>query len=161
MGKGRRKRGEREERQPHIDVSLMPLTGDLACNLGMCPRLGIKTGTLWFAGWHPTTELHQPGHIFSVLLLIWSFFCYCINIFNSTVTFFFSIFSTYSVFCWYFYFIIENFYFSIFYLLSRFVFAYWNICMMTISSNFPFLSFKWNFSCFWYDTDFQLEFGCF
>lgn len=24
-------------------------------------RLGIKPGTLWFIGWHSTTELNQPG----------------------------------------------------------------------------------------------------
>ena len=28
----------------------MPHTGELACNPGMCPRLGIELTTLWFAG---------------------------------------------------------------------------------------------------------------
>ena len=30
-----------------------PVTGDLACNPGMCPRLGIEPATNWFAGQHP------------------------------------------------------------------------------------------------------------
>ena len=51
-GKGREKEMERK-----INVWLpltQPTTGNLACNPGMCLRLGIKRVTLWLAGWHST-----------------------------------------------------------------------------------------------------------
>ena len=58
-------KGEREgERHQYVVSSCVPPTGDLACNLGMCPRPGIEQMTLWFAGWHSTTEPHQAGQIF-------------------------------------------------------------------------------------------------
>ena len=39
--------GEREgEKHQCVDASHAPPTGDLACNPGMCPRLGIKLSTL-------------------------------------------------------------------------------------------------------------------
>ena len=45
--------GQREgEKQLCVVASHMPATADLACNPGMCPRLGIEPATLWFAGRH-------------------------------------------------------------------------------------------------------------
>ena len=42
--------GEGEKHQ-RVVASCTPLTGDLAYNPDMCPELGIKPVTLWFAGW--------------------------------------------------------------------------------------------------------------
>ena len=55
-------RGERREGEklPCRVVSRAPPTGDLAHSAGMCPRLGIKLVTPWFAGTQ-STEPHQPG----------------------------------------------------------------------------------------------------
>ena len=47
----RGREGEREKHQ-YVVASCAPPTGDLACNTGLCPRLGIELATLWFAGWH-------------------------------------------------------------------------------------------------------------
>ena len=45
--------GESEgEKHQWVVASGAPPTGDLACNLGMCPRLGTKLAGVWFAGWH-------------------------------------------------------------------------------------------------------------
>ena len=45
--------GEREGEKHHCVVaSHMPPTGDLALNLGMCPRLAVELVTLWFAVWY-------------------------------------------------------------------------------------------------------------
>ena len=44
---------EREGEKPQsVVASHAPPTGDLACNLGMCPVLGIEPATFWFAGQH-------------------------------------------------------------------------------------------------------------
>ena len=54
--------GRKGEKQQYVVASRTPPTGDLACNPGMCPRLGIfGTVTLWFGGLHSTTEPNQPG----------------------------------------------------------------------------------------------------
>ena len=45
----RRREGERER---HRAAPCAPLPGDLACNPGMCLRLGIEPATLWFTGQH-------------------------------------------------------------------------------------------------------------
>ena len=55
-GKGGRKRGKHQ----CVVVPRAPPTGDLACNPGMCPRLGIQLATLGFTGQHSATEPHQP-----------------------------------------------------------------------------------------------------
>ena len=47
--------GKGKERERNINVRLpltCPLTGNLACNPGLCLRLGIKPATLWFTGPH-------------------------------------------------------------------------------------------------------------
>ena len=41
-GKG----GREGEKHQNVVASHVALTGDLACNPGMCPRLGIKLATL-------------------------------------------------------------------------------------------------------------------
>ena len=47
----RGREGEREGEKHQCVVAFhTPPTGDPACNPGMCPRLGIKLTTLWFAG---------------------------------------------------------------------------------------------------------------
>ena len=47
----RRREGEREgEKHQRVVASCTPPTGDLACNPGMCPRLGIELVTLCFTG---------------------------------------------------------------------------------------------------------------
>ena len=47
-------RGEGREiergKQQYVVASHMPPNGDLAHNRGMCPDLGIKPETIWFAG---------------------------------------------------------------------------------------------------------------
>ena len=50
-------RGERREKEKERNISVwlplkMPPTGDLACNTGMCPGLGIKPAALLFTGKH-------------------------------------------------------------------------------------------------------------
>ena len=51
--KERRKEGEREgEKHQCVVASYTPPIGDLTCNPGMCPRLGIEVVILWFTGWH-------------------------------------------------------------------------------------------------------------
>ena len=42
-------------------ASCVPPTGDLACNPGICPKLGIEPASLWFAGGTQSTEPHQLG----------------------------------------------------------------------------------------------------
>ena len=49
LERGREKEGEKYQ---WVVAFHTPPTGDLACNPGMCPRLGIKPTTLWFTGWH-------------------------------------------------------------------------------------------------------------
>ena len=45
--------GERRgEKHQCVVASHVPPTGNLACNQGMCPRLGIEPVTFWFAGQH-------------------------------------------------------------------------------------------------------------
>ena len=59
--RGSRREGKRDgEKHQCVVASHVPLTGDLACNPGMCRRLGIELATLGFAGWCSTTEPHQP-----------------------------------------------------------------------------------------------------
>ena len=54
----RGREGEREgEKHQCVVASQVPPIGDLACNPGMCPRLGIEPATLWFAGQH---SIHWP-----------------------------------------------------------------------------------------------------
>ena len=49
----RGREGEREgEKHQCVVASCMTPSGDLAHNPGMCLRLGIEMGTLWFTGWH-------------------------------------------------------------------------------------------------------------
>ena len=45
-------RGGRKRRRETqcVVVSHVPPSGDLACNPGMCPTLGIEQMTLWFTG---------------------------------------------------------------------------------------------------------------
>ena len=48
----RGREGERKgEKHQYVVASHTPPTGDLACNPGMFPSLGIKLVTLCFAGW--------------------------------------------------------------------------------------------------------------
>ena len=47
-GDGRDK--EKEKHQCVVASHAHP-SGDLACNPGMCPRLGIEPSTCWFTGW--------------------------------------------------------------------------------------------------------------
>ena len=55
-------KGEREgEKHQCVVASRTPRTGDLAHDTGMCPTLGVEPATLWFTGWHSTTEPHQSG----------------------------------------------------------------------------------------------------
>ena len=44
----REREGEREgdKHQCVVASHMLPATGDLTCNLGMCPRLGIEPATL-------------------------------------------------------------------------------------------------------------------
>ena len=60
--KGGRKKGKHQ----CVVASCAPLTGDLACNPGMCPDwesnqqpFGLQAGT-------QSTELHQPGLILNM-----------------------------------------------------------------------------------------------
>ena len=49
----REREGEREgEKHQCVVASHILLTGDLACNPGMCPRLGIEPATLCSTGRH-------------------------------------------------------------------------------------------------------------
>ena len=45
------KKGRKREKHQGVVASSTPPAGDLARNPNMCPRLGIKPGTLWFEGW--------------------------------------------------------------------------------------------------------------
>ena len=49
-GREGEKKGERGEKHQCVVASHMPLTGDLACNPGMCPDWEWNQQTLWFAG---------------------------------------------------------------------------------------------------------------
>ena len=61
--------GEREgEKHQCVVASHAPPYGDLACNPGMCPRLGIELATLWFAARTQSTEPHQPGLTFFLIV---------------------------------------------------------------------------------------------
>ena len=44
--------GREGEKHQCVVASCESPTGNLACNPGMCPRLGIELVTLWFAGQH-------------------------------------------------------------------------------------------------------------
>ena len=68
MGKG----GRKGEKHQCVVASFVPPTGDLACNPGMCPRLGIEPGTLWLAAHTQSTEPHQPGRNFFKSLVIYA-----------------------------------------------------------------------------------------
>ena len=53
LERGREGEREREgEKHPCVVASCVSPTGDMASNPGMCPSLGIKPVTLWFAGQH-------------------------------------------------------------------------------------------------------------
>ena len=59
-----------------VVVSSMPPTGDLTCNPGMCPRLGIKLATLLFAGPHSihwATLARAQTFLFNVQLVFTKF----------------------------------------------------------------------------------------
>ena len=65
-----KREGREKERERNNNVWLPP-TWDLACNPGMCSRLGIERLTLWFEDRHSTTEPHQAGwkkHIFGSII---------------------------------------------------------------------------------------------
>ena len=51
LERGREREREGEKHQCVV-ASHAPATGDLACNPGICPRLGIELETLWFTGQH-------------------------------------------------------------------------------------------------------------
>ena len=59
LERGRERERKGEKHQCVVTSHASP-TGDLAHNPGMCPRLGFKLATLWFAGQCSTTEPHQP-----------------------------------------------------------------------------------------------------
>ena len=49
----RGREGEREgEKHQCVVASCATSPGDMACNPGMCSRMGIELVTLWFIGWH-------------------------------------------------------------------------------------------------------------
>ena len=57
--------GEREgEKHQWVAASLMPPTGDLACNPGMCPGWESNWQPFGSQAWAQSTELHQPGLYF-------------------------------------------------------------------------------------------------
>ena len=59
--------GEREGvKHQCVVASHAPLTGDLAHNLGMCPRLGINLQPCGSQVGTQSTEPHQPGLIISL-----------------------------------------------------------------------------------------------
>ena len=56
--------GGRKRGRETINVWLpftRPPTGDLACNPGMCPRLGIELAAFWSAGWHSVAQCGWEG----------------------------------------------------------------------------------------------------
>ena len=66
-----RERGGEEERKRSINVwlPLMPPTGDLACNLGMCPDWELSQQPFGLQDGTQSTEPHQPGlHIFNYFI---------------------------------------------------------------------------------------------
>ena len=79
--------GERKgEKHQGVVASRAPPTRDLACNPGMCPRLGIKPATLWFTGQHSVHWATQartdscfscrtPASIFSIMDYSLIYFC--------------------------------------------------------------------------------------
>ena len=55
--------GERVgENHQYVVTSHASLTGDLAYNPGVCPKLGIEPATLWFAGQH-SIHWATPGRL--------------------------------------------------------------------------------------------------
>ena len=63
----REEEGREKERERKISVCgciCTPLTGDLARNSGMCPRLGIEPVTFWIAGQHSIHWATPTGSIF-------------------------------------------------------------------------------------------------
>ena len=56
--------GREKERERNINVwlSLMPPTGDLACNPSMCPDWESNQRPFVSQAGASSTELHQPGH---------------------------------------------------------------------------------------------------
>ena len=51
-GERGRKRERKGEKHQCMVAFHTPPSADMACNLGMCPELGIEPATLQFADWH-------------------------------------------------------------------------------------------------------------
>ena len=67
----RGREGEREgEKHQCVVAAHMAPAGDLSHNPGMCPDLGIKLVTLWFAAHAQSTEAHQPGLHFLIMTIL-------------------------------------------------------------------------------------------
>ena len=67
-----RERGREGEKHQCVVASHTPPTGDLACNPGMCLRLGIEPATLWFTGRcsiHWATPARAEGEFLNVFLV--------------------------------------------------------------------------------------------
>ncbi|KAF6125171.1 hypothetical protein HJG60_009696 [Phyllostomus discolor] len=62
-------KGERREKHPCVVASLMPSTGDLAHNPGMCPDWDSNQQTFGSQTGAQSTEPHQPGVFFTFLIL--------------------------------------------------------------------------------------------
>ena len=69
----REREREREgEKHQSVFASCVPSTGDLAHNPSTCSRLRIQPVTFQFAGWHSTTEPHEPGHQFFIIYVYYT-----------------------------------------------------------------------------------------
>ena len=67
----RGREGEREgEKHQCVVASQAPPTGDLTCNPGMCPDWELKRRPFGSQAYAQSTELNQPGTIFSLLKLL-------------------------------------------------------------------------------------------
>ena len=63
--------GEREgEKRQCVLASCVPPTGNLACDPGRCPRLGIELETLWVAGQHSIHWATPARNIYLVFVPI-------------------------------------------------------------------------------------------
>ena len=62
-----RGKGREKERERDINVRLLlmsPPTGDLACNLGMCPGWELNPSPFGLQACTQSTEPHQPGQAY-------------------------------------------------------------------------------------------------
>ena len=65
----RGREGEREEEEHQCVVaSCTPLTGDLACNPGMCPDWDLNWSRLALQASSQSTESYQPGQLLYYLM---------------------------------------------------------------------------------------------